>query len=90
MAVVDRIADFAPAMTEWRRHLHRRPELGFDCHETAAFVAERLRGFGVDELHEGIATSGIIAVIEGRKPGASIGLRADMDALPILEATGAS
>ncbi len=89
MPVVNRIADYARDMTEWRRHLHRHPELRFDCHETAAFVAERLREFGVDELHEGIATSGVVAVIEGRGEGSVIGLRADMDALPIEEATGA-
>ena len=89
MPVVTRIADLAPVMAEWRRHLHRRPELGFDCHETAAFVAERLREFGVDEVHEGIAATGVVGVIDGRMSGTSIGLRADMDALPILEATGA-
>jgi metal-dependent amidase/aminoacylase/carboxypeptidase family protein len=68
--------------------LHAHPELGFDCHETAAFVAERLREFGVDEIHEGIAESGIVAIIEGQGEGPVIGLRADMDALPITEATG--
>ena len=89
MPTVNRIADFAPEMTEWRRHLHRHPELGFECHETAAFVAARLREFGVDEVHEGVATSGVVAVVEGRGEGPAIGLRADMDALPIEEATGA-
>ena len=90
MPVVNSIAAMEGELTEWRRHLHRRPELGFDCHETAAFVAERLREFGVDEVHEGIARTGIVAVIEGRGPGPVIGLRADMDALPIEEATGAA
>ena len=90
MPVVNSIAAMEADMTEWRRRLHRRPELQFDCHATAAFVAERLRAFGVDEIHEGIATSGIAAVIEGRGPGPVIGLRADMDALPIEEATGAA
>lgn len=89
MPVLNRIADFAPEMTEWRRHLHRHPELGFDCHETAAFVAARLREFGVEEIHEGIARTGIVAIIEGQGEGPTIGLRADMDALPITEATGA-
>lgn len=89
MPVLNRIADFAAEMTAWRRHLHRHPELGFACHGTAAFVAERLRDFGVDEIHEGIATSGIVAIIRGRGEGPTIGLRADMDALPIAEATGA-
>lgn len=88
MPVVNRINAFAEDMTAWRRHLHGIPELAFDCHETAAFVAERLRAFGVDELHEGIATTGIVAIIEGQGEGPTIGLRADMDALPIQEATG--
>ncbi|UOA14928.1 MULTISPECIES: M20 aminoacylase family protein [Sulfitobacter] len=88
MPVVNRINAFAEDMTAWRRHLHTIPELGLECHETAAFVAERLRAFGVDELHEGIATTGIVAIIEGQGEGPTIGLRADMDALPIHEATG--
>ncbi|MDI3334852.1 M20 aminoacylase family protein [Defluviimonas aestuarii] len=88
MPVLNRIADFAPEMAEWRRHLHAHPELRFDCHKTAAFVAERLREFGVDQVHEGIATSGIVAIIEGQGDGPTIGLRADMDALPITEETG--
>jgi amidohydrolase len=89
MPVVNRIAAYAEEMQGWRRHLHAHPELSFDCHETAGFVAARLREFGVDELHEGIATSGIVAIIEGQGEGPVIGLRADMDALPITEATGA-
>ncbi|WP_417628246.1 M20 aminoacylase family protein [Pararhodobacter aggregans] len=89
MPVLNRIADYAPQMTEWRRHLHQHPETRFDCHQTAAFIAERLRDFGVDELHEGIAQSGIVAIIEGQGEGPTIGLRADIDALPITEETGA-
>ncbi|WP_415183890.1 M20 aminoacylase family protein [Phaeovulum sp.] len=89
MPVLNRIAALAPEMTAWRRHLHAHPELSFDCHETAAFVAARLREFGVDELHEGIAKTGIVAIIKGRAEGPVIGLRADMDALPIEELTGA-
>ena len=89
MPVLNRIADYAAEMKEWRRHLHRNPELGFDCHRTAAFIAERLREAGVDEIHEGIATSGLVGIIRGRGEGPTIGLRADMDALPIHEATGA-
>ncbi|ABA79071.1 amidohydrolase [Rhodobacter sphaeroides] len=89
MPVVNRIADYAEEMTAWRRHLHRHPELRFDCQNTAAFIAERLRAFGVDEIHEGIATSGLVAIIEGQGEGPTIGLRADMDALPIEELTGA-
>ena len=89
MPVQNRIADYAEEMTEWRRHLHRHPELRFDCVETARFVVERLRAFGVDEIHEGIAQSGVVAIIEGQGDGPVIGLRADMDALPIAETTGA-
>ena len=88
MPVLNRIADLAPQMTEWRRHLHAHPETRFDCHATAAFIAERLRAMGVDEIHEGIATSGIVAIINGAGPGPTIGLRADIDALPITEDTG--
>lgn len=88
MPVVNRIADMSVEMTAWRRHLHTIPELGLECHKTAAFVAERLREFGMDEIHEGIAKTGIVAIIEGRGPGPTIGLRADMDALPIEEETG--
>ncbi|WP_120501615.1 M20 aminoacylase family protein [Roseovarius sp. EL26] len=88
MAVINRIAGFADEMVTWRRHLHQNPELGFDCHETAAFVVERLRAFGVDHIEEGIAQTGVVAVINGRGEGPVIGLRADMDALPIEESSG--
>ncbi len=90
MPVLNRIAGLAPEMTAWRKQLHARPELAFDCHETAAYVAARLREIGVDEIHEGVATSGIVAIIEGQGPGPVVGLRADMDALPITEETGAA
>jgi amidohydrolase len=89
MPVINRIADFAPQMTEWRRWMHQNPELQFACHKTAAFVAERLAEFGVDEVHQGIATTGIVAIINGQGDGPTIGLRADMDALPMDEVTGA-
>lgn len=85
MPIVNRIADFAPDMAEWRRHLHRHPELEFDCEKTARFIVARLREFGVDEIHEGIAVTGVVAVIHGHAPGPAIGLRADMDALPMTE-----
>ena len=88
MPVINRIADYSADMTAWRRHLHQHPELQFDCHQTAAFVVEKLREFGVDEIHEGIATSGVVAIINGQGPGPTIGLRADMDALPMEEVTG--
>ncbi|WP_424973696.1 M20 aminoacylase family protein [Dinoroseobacter sp. S124A] len=88
MAVVNRIAEYGPDMTAWRRNLHRHPELGFECHRTARYVIARLRSFGVDAVHDKIATSGVVALIKGRAPGPVIGLRADMDALPIAEETG--
>ncbi len=89
MPVLNRIADYAEEMKAWRRHLHQNPELEFQCHETAAFIVARLREIGVDEIHEGIATSGVVAIIDGTGEGPTIGLRADMDALPITEITGA-
>jgi hippurate hydrolase len=89
MPVLNRIAAYAEEMKTWRRYLHQHPELAFDCHRTAAWIAARLREIGVDELHEGIAQTGIVALIRGRGEGPVIGLRADMDALPIDEATGA-
>lgn len=88
MPVINRISAYADDLTAWRRHLHQHPELGFECHETAAFVADRLREFGVDEIHEGIATTGLVAIINGKGDGPTIGLRADMDALPMQEVTG--
>ncbi|WP_299875162.1 M20 aminoacylase family protein [uncultured Sulfitobacter sp.] len=88
MPVINRIADFSADMAAWRQHLHTIPELGLECHQTAAFVADRLREFGVDELHEGVAKTGIVAIIAGQGDGPTIGLRADMDALPIEEETG--
>ncbi|ETD91873.1 M20 aminoacylase family protein [Rhodobacter capsulatus] len=88
MPVINRIAALAPEMKEWRQWLHRHPELEFQLPKTAAYVAARLREIGVDEIHEGIATSGIVALIKGRQDGPVIGLRADMDALPIDEITG--
>ena len=88
MPILNRIADYADEMTAWRRHLHENPELGFDCHETAAFVVQRLQEFGVDEIHEGIGQTGVVAIIEGQGDGPTIGLRADMDALPMQEMTG--
>lgn len=96
MPVINRIAAFAEDMTAWRRQLHENPELGFDCHETAAFVEARLREFGITEIHTGIAKTGIVALIRGKDAkegvytdnGPVIGLRADMDALPMIEETG--
>lgn len=88
MPIINRIADIAEDMTVWRRHLHTIPELSFDCPKTAAFIKERLEEFGVDEIHDGIAQTGIVAIINGTGEGPTIGLRADFDALPIEEETG--
>ncbi|MCE8545568.1 amidohydrolase [Ruegeria pomeroyi] len=90
MPIKNRLADMKEEITGWRRHLHAHPELLFDVHQTAAFVVERLREFGVDDITTGIGRTGVVATIRGKTDtaGKVIGLRADMDALPITEATG--
>ena len=88
MPVKNRFAEMLPEITAWRRDFHAHPELLFDVHRTAAKVAELCRSFGCDEVVEGIGKTGVVAVIKGRGPGRTIGLRADMDALPIHEQTG--
>jgi hippurate hydrolase len=92
MPIVNRIADFHPDITEWRRDLHRHPELLYEVHRTAATVGEKLKAFGCDDVVTGIGRTGVVGVIKGRKPATGdvkvVGLRADMDALPIEEATG--
>jgi amidohydrolase len=88
------IAALVPELTEWRRDFHTHPELLYDCGRTAGLVAERLRAFGFDEVHEGIGKTGVVGLLHG-VTGAAMSaarrvlLRADMDALPIVEATGA-
>lgn len=91
MRTPDRLDNLLPEITAWRRDIHQNPELGYDVHRTAKLVADKLREFGVDEVVEGIGQTGVVGVIKGRsqQSGKTIGLRADMDALPILEATGA-
>jgi amidohydrolase len=87
MPIVNRVADLHAEITEWRRDLHAHPELNYDVNRTAGVVAERLRAFGCDEVVEGIGRTGVVGVIRGQKgAGKGIGLRADMDALPITEA----
>ncbi|WP_424966697.1 M20 aminoacylase family protein [Dinoroseobacter sp. S375] len=90
MPIKNRFAELLPEITAWRRDLHENPELLFDTHRTAAMVAEKLRAFGCDEVVEGLGRTGVVGVIKGRGTGSGrvIGLRADMDALPIAEATG--
>ena len=88
MSIIDRIAELHPEITAWRRDLHQHPELLYDVHRTAAFVAEKLKAFGCDEVVEGMGRTGVVGVIKGNKgSGPVIGLRADMDALPIEEQT---
>ena len=88
MPIVNRIADLHGEIAAWRRDIHANPELMYDVHRTAASVAEKLRSFGCDDVVTGIGRTGVVGVIRGRKAGAKvIGLRADMDALPIEEAT---
>ncbi|HKK31659.1 MAG TPA: amidohydrolase, partial [Alphaproteobacteria bacterium] len=86
MPIINRIGELQDAMTEWRRALHQHPETAFEEHWTSDYVAERLAAFGVDEIHRGIAKTGIVAVLRNGSSDRSIGLRADMDALDIQEA----
>ncbi len=87
MPTPEELAPLARAMTSWRQDLHRHPELGFQEHRTAAFVAETLRGFGI-ALTEGLAKTGVVGTLQGRPGNRAIALRADMDALAMTEATG--
>ncbi len=91
MPVKNRFAELLPEITAWRRDFHENPELQYEVHRTAGKVAELLRSFGVDEVTEGVGRTGVVGVIKGRTDsnGRVIGLRADMDALPIRERTGA-
>jgi hippurate hydrolase len=101
MPIVNRVADMHNEIKEWRRDLHAHPELRYDVHRTAGSVAEKLKSFGCDEVVPGIGRTGVVGVIRGRKTANKtgnntgnntgnrvIGLRADMDALPIEEETG--
>ena len=90
MPVKNRFADLLPEITAWRRDFHEHPELLFDVQRTAGKVADLLRSFGCDEVVEGIGRTGVVGVIYGKTDtaGRVVGLRADMDALPIVEATG--
>jgi amidohydrolase len=90
MPIKNRLAEMQDEIAAWRQDLHEHPELMYDVHRTAATVAAKLRDFGCDEVVEGIGRTGVVGVIKGRADarGHVVGLRADMDALPILEATG--
>jgi len=91
MPIVNRVADLQPDIQAWRRDIHEHPELLYDVHRTAAFVADRLKEFGCDEVATGLGRTGVVGVIKGKRPAGGeikvIGLRADMDALPIEEKT---
>jgi len=88
MPIINRVADLHPEITAWRHDLHAHPELMYDVHRTAGYVAGKLREFGCDHVVTGLGRTGVVGVIRGRKGSAgAIGLRADMDALPIEEAT---
>ncbi len=91
MPLKNRFAELFPQIAAWRRDLHAHPELLYDLPRTSGFVAGTLREMGCDAVVEGVGRSGVVGVIKGRATGSGkvIGLRADMDALPILEATGA-
>jgi hippurate hydrolase len=89
MPIVNRVADLSAEITAWRRDIHAHPELLYDVHRTAAAVIDKLKSFGCDEVVSSIGRTGVVGVIRGRKAGAkAIGLRADMDALPLEEETG--
>jgi hippurate hydrolase len=90
MPVKNRFAELLPEITAWRRDLHEHPELQFDTHRTSGVVAEKLKEFGCDEVVTGIGKTGVVGVIRGKtnRSGRVVGLRADMDALPIHEQTG--
>ncbi|WP_421592637.1 M20 aminoacylase family protein [Shinella sp. M27] len=88
MPVLNRAAEMQDEIAEWRRQIHREPELLFAVEKTAAFVADKLKEFGVDEIVTGIGRTGVVGIIRGKGEGRTIGLRADMDALPIDETSG--
>ncbi len=88
MPILNRAAELQGEVTEWRRHIHAHPELLYAVENTAAFVADKLRSFGVDEVVAGIGRTGVVGLIRGKGEGRTVGLRADMDALPLTEITG--
>lgn len=89
MPLLNRASELQSEATEWRRHLHANPEILYDVENTAAFVEAKLREFGVDEIATGLGRTGVVGIIKGSGgEGRTIGLRADMDALPLDEITG--
>src|SRR5690349_1396276 len=90
MPIINRVAAMQDEITEWRRDMHANPEILYEVHRTAGLVADKLKAFGCDEVVPGIGQTGVVGVIRGRKAasGKVIGMRADMDALPMTENTG--
>ena len=88
MGAIEELGRYLPQMTEWRRHIHANPETAFEEVGTARYVVERLRSFGVDAIHEGLAKTGVVASIRAGDSDRAIGLRADLDALDMQEGTG--
>jgi amidohydrolase len=89
MPILNRAAELQGEVAGWRRFLHQHPEILYEVHNTAAFVAEKLREFGVDEVVTGIGRTGVVGIIRGKGAGGrTVGLRSDMDALPLTEVTG--
>ncbi len=90
MPVINRVAAMQDEIAQWRRDIHAHPEILYEVHRTAGVVADKLKAFGCDEVVPGIGKTGVVGVIKGRKSasGKVIGMRADMDALPMTEATG--
>ena len=92
MAIINRVAEFADEITAWRQDFHAHPEILYDVVRTAGIVERKLREFGCDVVETGIGRTGVVGIINGRSntSGRTIGLRADMDALPVTEQTGAA
>ncbi|EUB97538.1 amidohydrolase [Rhizobium sp. CF080] len=89
MPILNRAAELQAEVSEWRRYLHENPEILYEVENTASFVEQKLKEFGVDEVVPGIGRTGVVGIIRGKGPGGrTIGLRADMDALPLTEITG--
>ena len=89
MPILNRAAEMQDEVAGWRQHLHQTPELNFDVFKTAAFVTDKLKAFGCDDVVTGLGKTGVVGIIRGRQgEGPTIGLRADMDARAINEITG--
>ena len=87
-AIDDGAAQLAPKVIAWRRDIHQHPELSNREFRTGKLVADHLAALGFDDIRTGVAHTGVVAVLKGGRPGPVVALRADMDALPVTEATG--